>query len=259
MKLITIKKGVRILVQSQYMDFFAAFLILSVTLYRGFHETIYFNGEIQFGIPITELGAYIKKGAFPLGIFSIVGAIFSVMATRLVGKQNNWGNFIAIVTTISSGVIDYMFGNHSAIITYPLTFFIHSFASYNWNKGEKIRKLDVWYALIVGSGLVIAFGIVYLGYYLFGGDFELYPWVSLIFGLSIGANIANALKYEETWLSWMIYNFLQLIKAIIQLNLANVVKYIFYLFNALFTFLDWKFNGDVIKEDKEAVLVETSK
>ena len=110
---------------------------------------------------------------------------------------------------------------------------------------RKIRKIDLWYAIIVGGGLIAAFGIVYLGFNLFGGDYELYPWVSLIFGLSIGANIANALKYEETWLSWMIYNFLQLIKAVIQLNIANVVKYIFYLFNALFTFLDWKLNGDV--------------
>lgn len=258
MKLSRIKPLLRKLVQSEHLDIFSAILILSVTLWRGFHETIYFNGEIQFGIPFSELGDYIKQGAFPLGVFSIVGAVFSVMATRLVGKQNNWGNFIAIATTISSGIIDYMFGNHSAIITYPLTFLIHSFASYNWSKGEKIRKIDFWYAIIVGGGLCIAFGIVYLGFYLFGGDYELYPWVSLIFGLSIGANIANALKYEETWLSWMIYNFLQLIKAIIQLNLANVVKYVFYLFNALFTFLDWKLNGDAVK-DSELELVEVSK
>ncbi len=250
MDLSKIKWLLRRLVQSEYLDIFSAILILGVTLWSGFHETIYFNGAIQFGIPVTELSHYIQQGAFPLGIFSIIGAIFSVMATRLVGKQNNWGNFIAVVTTISSGVIDYMFGNHSAIITYPLTFLIHSFASYNWSKGEKIKKIDFWYALIVGGGICLSFGIVYLGFYLFGGNVELYPWVSLIFGLSIGANIANALKYEETWLSWMIYNFLQLIKAIIQLNLANVVKYVFYLFNALLTFLDWKWNGDIVKEDK---------
>ena len=52
-----------------------------------------------------------QQGAFPLGIVSMIGAIFSVLATRLVGKQNNWGNFIGIFTTITSGVIDYLFGN----------------------------------------------------------------------------------------------------------------------------------------------------
>ncbi|MFV0238255.1 MAG: nicotinamide mononucleotide transporter family protein [Flavobacteriales bacterium] len=250
MGLSKLKSLLRQFVQSEYLDIFSAILILGVTLWRGFHRTVYFNETLQFNIPFHELGNYMLKGAFPIGIFSIIGAVFSIMATRLVGKQNNWGNFIAVVTTISSGVIDYMFGNHSAILTYPLTFLIHSFASYNWNQGEKIRKMDFWYAIIVGGGLSISFGIVYLGFYFFGGNNTLYLWVSLIFGLSIGANIANALKYEETWLSWMIYNFLQLIKAVIQLNLANIVKYVFYLFNALFTFLDWKLNGDITKKSK---------
>ncbi len=249
MDVIKLKPLLRKLVQSEYLDIFSSILILSVTLWMGFHKTIYFNGKVVIDVPLSDLGKYIEKDAFPLGAVSIIGAIFSVMSTRLVGKQNNWGNVIAIITTISSGIIDYMFGNHSAIVTYPLTFFIHSFASYNWNKGERIRKIDFWYGLIVVGGLVSAFGIVYLGYYWFGGNFVLYPWVSLIFGLSIGANIANALKYEGTWLSWIIYNFLQLIKAIIQFNLANVVKYIFYLFNASFTLLDWKLNGDVVNNN----------
>lgn len=243
----TLRPIFRSLVKSKYLDVFGAVLILGVCLYRSFHETIFYQGEIQFGIPIHELVSYMGKGAFPLGIFSIVGAIFSVLATRLVGKQNNWGNLIAIITTISSGTIDYLFGNHSAIITYPLTFFIHSFAFSNWKKGAAIRKRDIYYYVIIGVGILIGFALVYLGAYLFGGrtDATFLALVSIIFGLSLGANFCNAFKYEETWLSWVIYNIIQMFKNIMQLNIANVVKYIFYLFNAAITLLDWKWNGDI--------------
>lgn len=236
----------RKIVKSSYIDIFAALLIFGVCYYRNFHETIYQDGEIQFGIPFSELGTYIANGAFPLGIVSVIGAIFSVLATRLVGKQNNWGNFIGILTTVSSGVIDYLFGNHSAIITYPLTFVLHNIAFSKWKNGEKIREQDTQYYLINFGGIVIGFALVYLGAYLFGGrtDNGFLVLVSLIFGLSLGANFSNAFKYQETWFSWVIYNTIQLAKNMMQLNIANVVKYVFYLFNATITLFDWRLNGD---------------
>lgn len=242
-----LQSAVRKLVLSKELDLFAAFLILWVCYFRDFHETIYFQGQIEFGIPLSDLGMMMKKGAFPLGIFSIVGAIFSILATRLVGKQNNWGNFIGIITTVSSGLIDYLFGNHSAVITYPLTFFIQTFAFRNWQKGEHIRKRDIYYYLIIAAGILLGFVLVHLGAYLFGGrtDAAFLNSVAVIFGLSIGGNVCNAYKYEETWLSWVIYNLVQLVKNTMQWNLANIVKYIFYLFNAAVTLLDWKWNGDV--------------
>ncbi len=176
------------------------------------------------------------------------GAVFSLLSTRLIGKQNNWGNFIGLLTTINSGTVDYLFGNHSAAITYPLTFFITSFALVNWHRGEKIRERDIWYWLIVLAGLAVGFALVYLGAYLFGGrtDHAFLVVVSVTFGLSLGANFCSALKYQETWLSWMVYNVVQLTKNAMIMNLANVVKYIFYLFNAVITLFDWKLNGDVV-------------
>ena len=242
----SVKPLLRRLVRSKELDIFAALLIFGITLSRNFHLTIYFEGEIKFLKTFSELGDLMAQGAFPLGIVSIIGAIFSVLSTRLVGKQNNWGNFVGILTTISSGTIDYLFGNHSAVITYPLTFLIHTFAFQNWKKGEKIRKRDLYYYLINLAGIAIGFGLVYLGAYLFGGinDHTFLMMVSVIFGLSLGANFCNALKYEETWLSWVIYNLVQLGKNSFQMNLANVVKYIFYLFNAIITLFDWKWNGD---------------
>jgi len=240
------KQLLRELVLSKYLDLFGAALILGVCIYRDFLGTTFENGEINFGVSLSELPQHVRAGAFPLGLVSTIGAVFSLLSTRLVGKQNNWGNIIGVITTITSGSIDYMFGNHSAVITYPVTFMIHNFSVFNWAKGVNIRKRDLLYYLIMGGGILIGFILVYLGAYLFGGISEhgFLITVSLIFGLSLGANYCNALKYEETWLSWIVYNVLQLLKNIRQLNLANIAKYIFYLFNAFITLFDWKLNGD---------------
>lgn len=240
-------KWLRQLVHSSYLDLLGAVLILAVCLHRDFHETIFYQGDIQFGIPITELWGYVKQGAFPLGILSTVGAIFSMLSTRFIAKQNNAGNAIGVVTTVNSGTIDYLFGNHSAIITYPISFFLNSLSVFKWHQGEKIQEKDRRYYMIFVFGLFLGFALVYLGAYLFGGktDHAFLVVVSITFGLSIGGNFANAFKYEETWLNWIIYNIVQLIKNVMLVNIANVVKYIFYLFNAVISIFDWKLNGDV--------------
>ncbi len=237
---------VRQFVKSPYLDVFAASLILGISIWRNFQGTMYQGGEIIFGVPMSEILGRMAEGAFPLGFVSIVAAMFSVLSTRFIGKQSNIGNIIGVFTTISSGVLDYLFGNASAVITYPLTFIIMNFAVFNWASGETIRKIDWRYYGINLAGLVVAFGLVYLGAYLFGGrqDSVFLNVVALTFGLSLGANFCSALKYEETWLSWMIYNIVQLTKNLLQVNFANVAKYIFYMINAIFTFFDWKFNGD---------------
>lgn len=236
----------RKLVQSTYLDLFGTMLILGVCVYKNFHGTYYVDGEMQFGIPLSDLSNQISIGAYPLGIMSTIGAVFSMLATRFTGKQNNSGNVLGIVTTVNSGTNDFLFGNASAIITYPITFISHSLATYKWNKGETIKKRDTRYYLIVGVGMLVGFGLVYLGAYLFGGrtDHSFLIIVALTFGLSAGATFANAFKYEETWFSWSVYNVVQLIKNTMLMNIANVVKYIFYLFNACITLFDWKLNGD---------------
>lgn len=238
---------VRKLVHSKYIDIFGALLILATCIYRDFHGTYYHHGEMTFGIPISELGSQISKGAIPLGIWSTIGAVFSLLSNRLIGKQNNVGNMIGVATSVSSGTIDYLFGNGSAIITYPFSFLLNSLSVFKWQKGEKIKKRDLFYYIIVGVGLILGFALVYLGAYLFGGktDTAFLIVVSLTFGIALGGNFANAFKYEETWFSWAIYNVIQLIKNIMLLNIANVAKYIFYLLNSVVTLADWKLNGDV--------------
>lgn len=109
----------RKIAHSKYIDFVGVILVLAICIYNGFHETIYYQGGIQFGIPLLDFNDYISKGAFPIGLLAIIGAVFSLLAARMIVKQQNLGNLIGVFTTINSGVIDYLFGNHSAVITYP--------------------------------------------------------------------------------------------------------------------------------------------
>lgn len=246
-----LKNGVRAFVKSKYMDLFGACLVLFISIYNQFHLTYYFQGNVRFNVPFSQQLGLLKQGAFPLGIFSTVGAVFSLLSTRFVGKQNNLGNIIGVFTTINSGTVDYFLGNHSAIITYPLTFIITYFAVVKWNKGEKIRKIDFNYYLINFAGLVLGYLLVYIGTEIFGGrdDLLFFNIVSITFGLSLGANFSSALKYESTFLSWTVYNVVQLIKAFLQMNIANIAKYIFYMINAVITLADWVLNRDMKKCD----------
>ncbi len=55
------------------------------------------------------------------------------------GKLSKWGNYFGIVNTILSGTIDYILGNKAAIITYPVTFLIYTFAIKKWELRKKGR------------------------------------------------------------------------------------------------------------------------
>lgn len=241
------KAWIRKIIHSDYLDVIGALLILGICVYKNFHGTVYQGGEIRFGVPIADLWTQVKAGAFPLGILSTVGAIFSMLSTRFISKQKNSGNMIGVVTSVNSGAIDFLFGNRSAIITYPISFFLNSLSVFKWHQGAKIRPKDLQYYLIFVFGILLGFVLVYLGAHLFGGktDHSFLIVVSITFGLSVGGNFANAFKYEETWLNWIMYNIVQLIKNTMLVNIANIVKYVFYLFNAVLTLLDWKWNGDV--------------
>ena len=177
---------------------------------------------------------------------STIGAVFSLLSTRLIGKQNNIGNGIGVATTVNSGANDFLFGNLSAVITYPFSFFLNAFATLNWHKGITMRERDGYYYLINIGGLLLGYLLVYLGFRLFedSWDMILFHSIGITFGLSLGANLCTALKYQETWLSWIIYNFFNLVKNFVLGNIANVVKYVFYLFNSIVTLTDWKANGD---------------
>lgn len=142
----------------------------------------------------------------PFGLISVTNVGISMLSTRFTGKLSKWGNYFGIVNTILSGAIDYILGNKAAIIISIIAF-------------------------------LFAFVTNYIGY---EGKMNLLAYVTTIaFALSLIANALNALKLTTQWGFWLIYNFVQLTKAGIQGNFANIGKYIFYILNAIGALFVW--------------------
>ncbi|CEW42966.1 nicotinamide mononucleotide transporter [Streptococcus pneumoniae] len=180
----------------------------------------------------------------PFGLISVTNVGISMLSTRFTGKLSKWENYFGIVNTILSGAIDYILGNKAAIITYPVTFLIYTFAIKKWKASQEGRpnqmsQKQVKLAAIIISIIAFLFAFVtnYIGY---GGKMNLLAYVTTIaFALSLIANALNALKLTTQWGFWLIYNFVQLTKAGIQGNFANIGKYIFYILNAIGALFVW--------------------
>ena len=176
----------------------------------------------------------------PFGLISIGNSILSIYSTRLTGRMNNVGNWIGIINAVLSGTIDYLLGNKAAIITYPVTFIIYIFAIRTWMRSEKYRasspltgakKWGVMISLFILS-MAFSFATNLIGWQ--NGMTRPLFWIVVIaFGLSLTANVLNAMKLTVQWQYWFVYNFVQLIKALVQGNFANVGMYIYYIINAV--------------------------
>ncbi|HEU3980320.1 TPA: nicotinamide mononucleotide transporter [Streptococcus pneumoniae] len=203
---------------------------------------------IASGYLNSHLDKFVDWGSWtalvPFGLISVTNVGISMLSTRFTGKLSKWGNYFGIVNTILSGAIDYILGNKSAIITYPVTFLIYTFAIKKWEASQEGRpnqmsQKQVKLAAIIISIIAFLFAFVtnYIGY---GGKMNLLAYVTTIaFALSLIANALNALKLTTQWGFWLIYNFVQLTKAGIQGNFANIGKYIFYILNAIGALFVW--------------------
>ncbi|HHM0966958.1 nicotinamide mononucleotide transporter [Streptococcus pneumoniae] len=203
---------------------------------------------IASGYLNSHLDKFVDWGSWtalvPFGLISVTNVGISMLSTRFTGKLNKWGNYFGIVNTILSGAIDYILGNKAAIITYPVTFLIYTFAIKKWEASQEGRpnqmsQKQVKLAAIIISIIAFLFAFVtnYIGY---GGKMNLLAYVTTIaFALSLIANALNALKLTTQWGFWLIYNFVQLTKAGIQGNFANIGKYIFYILNAIGALFVW--------------------
>lgn len=126
-----------------------------------------------------------------------------MLSTRFTGKLSKWGNYFGIVNTILFGAIDYILGNKAAIITYPVTFLIYTFAIKKWEASQEGRpnqmsQKQVKLAAIIISIIAFLFAFVtnYIGY---EGKMDLLAYVTTIaFALSLIANALNALAMRDS-------------------------------------------------------------
>ncbi|HEV6343916.1 TPA: nicotinamide mononucleotide transporter [Streptococcus pneumoniae] len=203
---------------------------------------------IASGYLNSRLDKFVDWGSWtalvPFGLISVTNVGISMLSTRFTGKLSKWGNYFGIVNTLLFGAIDYILGNKAAIITYPVTFLIYTFAIKKWEASQEGRpnqmsQKQVKLAAIIISIIAFLFAFVtnYIGY---EGKMDLLAYVTTIaFALSLIANALNALKLTTQWGFWLIYNFVKLTKAGIQGNFANIGKYIFYILNAIGALFVW--------------------
>ena len=228
------KKSLKIFATSKWVDLFGVALVVGIAIASG-----YLNSRLD---KFVDWGPW--TALVPFGLISVTNVGISMLSTRFTGKLSKWGNYFGIVNTILSGAIDYILGNKAAIITYPVTFLIYTFAIKKWEASQEGRpnqmsQKQVKLAAIIISIIAFLFAFVtnYIGY---GGKMNLLAYVTTIaFALSLIANALNALKLTTQWGFWLIYNFVQLTKAGIQGNFANIGKYIFYILNAIGALFVW--------------------
>ena len=228
------KKSLKIFAISKWFDLFGVALVVGIAIASG-----YLNSRLD---KFVDWGPW--TALVPFGLISVTNVGISMLSTRFTGKLSKWGNYFGIVNTILSGTIDYILGNKAAIITYPVTFLIYTFAIKKWEASQEGRpnqmsQKQLKLAAIIISIVAFLFAFVtnYIGY---GGKMNLLAYVTTIaFALSLIANALNALKLTTQWGFWLIYNFVQLTKAGIQGNFANVGKYIFYILNAIGALFVW--------------------
>lgn len=228
------KKSLKIFATSKWFDLFGVTLVVGIAIASG-----YLNSRLD---KFVDWGPW--TALVPFGLISVTNVGISMLSTRFTGKLSKWGNYFGIVNTILSGTIDYILGNKAAIITYPVTFLIYTFAIKKWEASQEgrpnqMRQKQVKLTAIIISIIAFLFAFVtnYIGY---GGKMNLLAYVTTIaFALSLIANALNALKLTTQWGFWLIYNFVQLTKAGIQGNFANIGKYIFYILNAIGALFVW--------------------
>lgn len=229
------KKQLKTFATSIYFDLLGVALVVGIAIASGYLNTR-LDKFVNWG-PWTSL--------VPLGFISVVNVGISMLSTRFTGKMSKVGNYLGIINTVLSGAIDYILGNKAAIITYPVTFLIYTLAIKKWEESQegKANQMTKTRQQLLGilftiAAFVFAYITNYIGY---GGNMNALAYVTTIaFALSLVANAFNALKLTTQWGFWLVYNFVQLVKAGIQGNFANVGKYIFYIVNSVGALFVWQ-------------------
>lgn len=229
------KKLLKQFATSKWFDWFGVALVVGIAISAGYLG--------------TRLDKFVDWGSWtsfvPFGLISVINVGISMLSTRFTGKLSKLGNYLGIINAVLSGLIDYILGNKAAIITYPVTFLIYLGAIYWWGtqqegKASTLSKEHLpWIllALVLGS-LIFSYETNYIGYQ---GNMNTLAYVTTVaFALSLVANGLNVLKLTTQWSFWLFYNFVQLVKAFVQGNFANVGKYIFYIFNSVGALFIWK-------------------
>jgi hypothetical protein len=212
------------------LDYIGLLVVLIGSVSLGYHNT-----KIQFVFQKTEY-------YFPLGYFSILNVGFSMIATRLLTKKDNFGNLIHTFNTFLSGGIDYLLGNIGAILTYPVSIFANFLSFKIWKKKKILNNIDTIFYRNLAIGMFLSLTLNYIAFRYLSNksiDWLVYFSIALPAGLTFGGTFNNIRMYPDNWMLWQIYNISKIMQSLVLLNIANTLKYIFYLINALLGYITW--------------------
>ena len=217
-------------------------------------------GETLSITPAWKMGsefAHLFPARLWIGLISIISAVFSLESDRFESRLSNIGNWIGIPSILLTMFVDIMFGNAAAWITYPVTMVIQIVAVIVWHLKDKyevnrpLKGIKAYLILTMVSiiSVVFSYGVDNIG---FQGQHNAIFWTTTFaFAVSIIANLAEMFKLQFNNKAWVVYNLIQLTKAIAQGNLANVYKIIYYLGNNIVSIVSWSNRGRALSAKKE--------
>lgn len=218
-------------------------------------------GETLSTTPAWKSGsmfAHMLPAGLLIGLISIVSAVFSLESDRFESRLSNIGNWIGVPSILLTMFVDTMYGNKSAIITYPVTMIIQILAIYVWHvKGKyNVNKLSHGKFILALTGTTIAsllfsYAMNILGFGPANAHGAIFWTTTLAFAVSIIANLAEMVKLQFNNKAWIIYNLIQLLKSLSQGNFANVFKDIYYLGNNAVSIVSWSDKGRAYSKNKE--------
>ena len=225
---------------AKWMDIIGVLIVAGVAISAGYAtETL---GDV------AKWASTVGLAWLPFGLISIGNTVLSIMSTRLTGRMKYAGNVIGIINVVLSGAIDYILGNKAAIISYPVTFIIYVAALYVWKKYADEHKADLAAKplegkkkmLIMTAIFILSFAFSYWINWMGFGQFNLLFFLTwIVFALSLVSNILNAMKLSLQNNYWIIYDVVQLVKAAVMGNWANVGKYIYYIISMIASLFYW--------------------
>ena len=94
-------------------------------------------------------------------------------------------------------------------------------------------------------GFSISLVLNYIGFTQFLSEpisnLPLYLTSVLIAGLTFGGQFNTAKRYKENWFTWQVYNVIKFAQNLQMGNIAQLLKYTFYFFNALLGWITWTY------------------
>ena len=103
---------------SRWFDLIGVVLVVGIAISAG-----YLNSRLE---KFVDWGPW--TALVPFGLISVINVGISMLSTRFTGQLNKWGNYLGIVNTVLSGVIDFILGNKAAIIRILLPLLFYTFA-----------------------------------------------------------------------------------------------------------------------------------